>query len=348
MAKSMQDQGHQIIAVVTLSNSVSHDDRTYGFPVVRLLRHRSRIIRFFHTVFTICKLGQQADVVYLNGLVFEGIVATKLFIRRPAVVKVVGDLIWERARNQSASNLELDSFQSSRLPFRWKFLRWLQAWYTSAATAVITPSEYLARIVVGWGVEKSRVRVVYNAVPQVNALHSETLSYDLVTVCRLVPWKGLQDLVSITAEQGLKLRVVGDGPMRHELESMARSLQANVSFAGHVNHGDVALEIRSAKLFVLNSTYEGLPHIVLEAKAAGVAVLASAAGGTPETIEHGVDGWLVPVGDKSKLSDSIRLLLQEDRLRDDLVLAGLKRMSAKFSLTTQVSETAAVLAEVCE
>ena len=122
---------------------------------------------------------------------------------------------------------------------------------------------------------------------------------------------------------------------------------ALVSFAGHVAHDQIPDEIRSARLFVLNSSYEGLPHIVLEAKAAGVAVLASSAGGTPETIRHGVDGWLVPVNDKEALAAGIRRLLDDDRARADLAQAGFRQVAEQFGFTLQIKATTAVLAGVC-
>jgi glycosyltransferase involved in cell wall biosynthesis len=172
-------------------------------------------------------------------------------------------------------------------------------------------------------------------------------TYDLVTVARLVPWKGLADLIEVASDLGLRLRIVGDGPLRSELEALAEQRRAQVSFAGHVARDQIPDEIRSARLFVLNSSYEGLPHIVLEAKAAGVAVLASAAGGTPETIHHGVDGWLVPVNDKVALATAIKRLLYDDELRADLVQAGYRQLSEQFTFSAQLDATAEVLARVC-
>lgn len=345
IARGLQQRGHEIVAVITLSERLDHDDRHYGFPVLRLPRTYFRPLRWVKTVLEITRQARRADVIYLNGLVLEGILAARFFIRRPVVVKVVGDLIWEKARNSGAVHLELDAFQAFRLPLRWRLFRWLQGWYTSQADAVITPSRYLARIVMNWGVDAARVHVIYNAVtlPPASQSSPNPGSYDLVTVARLVPWKGLADLIEVAGELGLRLRIVGEGPLRGELEAQALRGGARVSFAGHVVHDRIADEIRSARLFVLNSSYEGLPHIVLEAKTAGVAVLASAAGGTPETIHHGVDGWLVPVGDKTALAAAVRQLLDDDWTRAGLVQAGFRQVAEQFSFSTQLDATVAVL-----
>ncbi|OGQ87761.1 MAG: hypothetical protein A2512_10615 [Deltaproteobacteria bacterium RIFOXYD12_FULL_56_24] len=343
------ERGHEIVAIVTLSDSLVHDDSHIGFPIVRLPRARFRPLRWLQTIVTIYRLARLSDVVYLNGLVLEGILATKIFSHRLSVIKVVGDLIWEKARNAGATNLELDAFQSARLPLRWRLLRRLQGWYTSRADAVITPSRYLSKIICGWGVSAGRIHTIYNAVTISSTTSAEAPSprYDLVTVARLVPWKGIAGLIEVAADHGWSLRIVGDGLFGEELEALARQCGAKVSFAGHVAHEQVADEIRSARLFVLNSTYEGLPHIVLEAKAAGVAVLASDAGGTPETIRHGENGWLVPVGDNTALAAGIRRLLDDDTERSRLAEAGRRQVAESFSFAIMADATETALAGVC-
>lgn len=349
IARGLQELGNEIVAVITLSERLDHDDRIFGYPVVRLPRQRFRPLRWTQTISRIALLARQADVVYLNGLVLEGILATRYIIKRPVVAKVVGDLVWEKARHSGVEPLDLDRFQTANLPIKWDLLRSLQRWYMARADAIITPSRYLSSIVAGWGIDPERIHTVYNAV----ALRSVPFDvkgpklYDIVTVARLVPWKGLSQLIEVVAELRLRLRVVGDGPLRAELENLARNNGASVSFAGHVAHDHILDELRSARLFVLNSIYEGLPHVVLEAKAAGVAVLASSAGGTPETINHGIDGWLVPVNDKDALSKAIRYLLEHDEVRERLAYNGYKQVSRQFGLATQTQDIAKVLAEVC-
>lgn len=344
IARGLQAAGHEIVAVITLSDRLDHDDAHYGFSVLRLPRQRLRPLRWLQTVLAVRRLAGAADAVYLNGLVLEGIVATKLLGHRAVVIKVVGDLIWEKARNQHATGLELDAFQQAELPLRWRLLRGLQGWYTGLADAVITPSRYLAGIVNRWGVAPSRLKVVYNAVelpPEAAALPPTQV--DIVTVARLVSWKGLHDLIAVVAEYGWTLHIVGDGPLREELEGQAERLNARVTFAGHVPKAKVAEAVRSGRLFVLFSSYEGLPHIVLEAKAAGVAVIASAAGGTPEAIDHGVDGWLVPVGDRPALAAAIDKLLSDESLRQALASRGRTSINERFSHQRMVRDTAAVL-----
>lgn len=345
IAAGLQKLGHEIVATVTLSDSLGHAGATYGFPVVRLRRGEWRPVRWLRTIATIWRLSRSADVVYLNGLVLEGIVAAKLIGRRATAVKVVGDLIWERASNQRVTQLDIDAFQRAPLSPRWRILRWLQGWYTGCADVVITPSHYLSGIVAGWGVEPSRLRVVYNAVPAHEVSAPTLPMVDIVSVARLVPWKGLADLIAMAGSNGWSMRIVGDGPLRGELEAQAKRVRAQVSFTGHIPAERVADAICSGRVFVLFSSYEGLPHIVLEAKGAGVVVVASAAGGTPETIDHERDGYLVPVGDRAALAVVLRRLLTDEALRAVVARRGKESVGDRFSFERMLRDTAAVLAE---
>ncbi|MDR3449214.1 MAG: glycosyltransferase family 4 protein [Alphaproteobacteria bacterium] len=338
IAAAFAARGERIVSVTTLSNSLSHDDALHPFRMIRIRRDQNKLLRMIKTVFIIRREAQKADVIYLNGLVLEGIIATKIISRRPVVIKVVGDLIWERAQNQGATRLDIKAFQNARLPLKWNLLRRLQGWYTGMADAVITPSDFLADIVGGWGISKNLVHTIYNAV-ELPPPASAPVQYDLISVARFVPWKGLLPLIEIASEKGLTLHLVGDGPLRAALENKAKSIGARVSFAGYVAKHRVVDEIRAARIFVLNSDYEGLPHIVLEAMAAGTPVIATAAGGTPETITHGVDGLLVPPCDKTALAAAIDKLLADENLRRALVQNGRDKIATRFMFDKMIGQT---------
>jgi glycosyltransferase involved in cell wall biosynthesis len=345
MSTALAQHGFNIIGVVTLSDSLQHDDSGYPFPVRRMARGERWWRRAWRSVMLIRKLARAADIVYLNGQVLEGIVACRFLSRRPVAVKVVGDLIWERARNQKIYSGTLDDFQSANLPWRWRLLRKLQGWYTSRAAAVICPSQYLAKIVAGWKVNPARIHVIHNASRAAEGHATSMAAFDVITVARLVPWKGIAELIRIVAERGWSLKIVGDGPLREELEALQRELGAQVEFTGHVDKHEVSRQIRSARVFVLNSSYEGLPHIVLEAKLAGVPVIATAAGGTPEVVGAPEAGVLVPPGDSARLASEIARLLGDVSLRERLVENGLRQIAAQFSYEKMISDTARTLAE---
>jgi glycosyltransferase involved in cell wall biosynthesis len=195
-------------------------------------------------------------------------------------------------------------------------------------------------------VPSQRIDVVYNAVPAPPLASPASPTFDIVSVGRLVPWKGFDDLIAIAGRRGWSLRIVGDGPLRASLEQQATAVGATVEFSGHVAQADVANAIRSGRVFALNSSYEGLPHIVLEAMAVGVPVIASAAGGTPETIEHGRTGLLVKVGDPAELEAALAQVLADDEWRALLVGRAGDALAQRFSFGTMVRDTRRVLETV--
>lgn len=343
--------GNEVLGVVTLSDSVSAPLPEYPFPVHRILRSQGKALRMAKTISLIRRLSKEADVIYLNGLVLEGVLAAKVLSRRAVVVKVVGDRIWEMARNKGWTSLELDDFLKTGKGLKLSLLKWLQKWYTSKADQVITPSGYLKQVVSQWGVPTGKIQVVYNAVPKPSISSKPTPTrWDCVTVARLVPWKGIGPLIEVCAERGFSLLVIGDGPLRAELEALADRLgmRGRVKFTGHLHHSRVAEAMREAKVFVLNSTYEGLPHIVLEAKMAGLPVVATAAGGTGETIRDGLDGSLVPVGDAQRLGEAIAFYLAHEGERKKAVEASHQFIAEQFSFPAMLRKTQDLLLQTAQ
>ena len=340
---------HNLLGVVTLSD-VLEKETVVPYRIVRILRGEWRLRRMVRTILLVRAMAQKADVVFLNGLVLEGIVACKLLSSRPVVVKVVGDLIWEQARRAGVCD-SLESFQEKSQGLHWEMLKKLQGWYMRKSDRVIVPSRYLACIVSKWGVAPERIPVIYNSVRLRG--QNEACEYDkkpdvdLVTVARLVPWKGLSELITVAFSQGWSLRIVGDGPLRAELEMLVLKLGAGelVSFSGHVPADRVASEIRRGRVFVLNSSYEGLPHVILEAKAVGVPVVATDVGGTAETIETGVNGYLVSWNDRQSLIAPIKTLLADTALRLRIADAGRRQVAESFSSARMVQEITRVLSE---
>lgn len=109
--------------------------------------------------------------------------------------------------------------------------------------------------------------------------------------------------------QHRKLVFVGDGPLKPVMQTLIqqKQLEEHVHLAGW--RFDVASVMKASTVLVLASKWEGLPNVVLEAQAAGLAVVASAVDGCQEVIEDGVTGRLFPAGDTEALALVLRELL---------------------------------------
>ena len=316
IARALAARGHAI-TVLTLSDRMDHADGGYPFGVVRLPRRAFRPWRMARTVLALLRLGRRADVLFVNGLALESVLAN-VVLRKPLVMKVVGDLAWERATAMGWTGDDFETFQKRRYGLRIELLKALRSWWTRRSGRVIVPSHYLRRIVVGWGVPGEKITVIHNAVEPVDGVEPLpvplTTAVNAVTVGRLVPWKRVDGLLEVLkGVPDLGLVVVGEGPERPRLERLAQDLEVSdrVYFAGQRARKEALGLMAACYLFVLNSTYEGFPHVALEAMALGLPVIATAVGGTPEVVTDGANGRLVD----APIPEAFAKVLAE--LRDD-------------------------------
>ena len=147
----------------------------------------------------------------------------------------------------------------------------------------------------------------------------------VVWIGRFVPEKGLKYLIEAakqvhSSNNDVKFTLVGGGPLRHELEHLveAQGLANCVSIIGPLEYREVADVLRKASLFAFPSLKEGMPKAVLEAMAAGKAVVASDIPGMNEIIKNGFNGVLVQPRNVSAFSNIIITLLEDDPLRKRL------------------------------
>lgn len=173
----------------------------------------------------------------------------------------------------------------------------------------------------------------------------------LGSVGALVEHKGHAILIEAFGEiaparPGLHLALVGDGPLRAQLESQASAAGVGdrIHFTGH--RDDIPAVMTSFDLFVLPSiSGEGSPAVVKEAMACGVPVVASGLEGVREIVEEGTEGLLVPPGSPASLSEAIVTLLDDPASRERLVQRGRKRVR-DFSVERMVERTLEVYGRV--
>jgi glycosyltransferase involved in cell wall biosynthesis len=137
----------------------------------------------------------------------------------------------------------------------------------------------------------------------------------LVAIGRLAEQKGFSLLIkamSLAAptHPGLHLTLVGDGPMRGQIEALiaANHLGDRVTLAGWQDEAGVAAALSQAQALILPSFAEGLPMVVMEAMAAGRPVIATAIAGVPELVVAGDTGWIVPAGSAVFLAEAMAAL----------------------------------------
>ena len=177
---------------------------------------------------------------------------------------------------------------------------------------------------------------------------------DLVlSVARLVEKKGLADLVeacALLARAGRRARlvVVGDGPLRASLESLAAERGALVTFTGPMPHEGVIQLYRRAAAFCLpcvvaaDGDRDGLPTSVLEAMAAGVPVVTTGLNGLSEAVLDGRTGLIVQPNDPAAVAAALERLLADPSAAVELGLAGRAHVERSFSTSMSVHQLASL------
>lgn len=189
-----------------------------------------------------------------------------------------------------------------------------------------------------------RIHVCYNGVDTAQFFSSErmrlkeTKDAALVvgSVCVLRAAKNLGQMVeafrSVREERpGIRLLVVGSGPERESLETLADKLGLGQDCVFLPSTADVGAVLRGVDVFVHPSLSEGLPNAVMEAMACGCCVIASRVGGCAELIQEGESGLLVEPGDLDALTRALRSAVRDDALRKRLATSAAARMNS-FSI----------------
>lgn len=172
----------------------------------------------------------------------------------------------------------------------------------------------------------------------------------LVCVARLRSEKGHVPLLQAAAQlrrdgAEFELVLVGDGPMRAELEELAEKMEVReqVRFAGWRDEAGVIREIVASRALVLPSFSEGLPVVLMEAMALGRPCIATQITGVPELVQPGVSGWLVPAGSSDALASAMAEALDappEDL--DRMGRAGAARVAAMHDARAEAARLAAL------
>jgi colanic acid/amylovoran biosynthesis glycosyltransferase len=171
--------------------------------------------------------------------------------------------------------------------------------------------------------------------------------FTILCVGRLITGKGQRDLVAAIhalRAKGLPvvLRLVGAGPDRAALEGLIARLNlgAAVTLEGGVNQDRIRAYYESADLFALPSYAEGLPVVLMEAMAMGIACVSTRINGIPELIEDGVSGLLVAPSDVAALEAALDRLIGDTAMRQRLAVAGRAKVLRDYNLGANVAALA--------
>lgn len=358
IAKKLSEKAE--IKIITYSTVRSFsEDKKQGFKIIRIWKKWPKLIR--HSLFLYRTLieARKSDVIYSLNAVSAGLPAlwsAKLFKKR-LIVKIVGDYAWEIAVNEGRTTFMINDFQKASKTGRIGKLARIQSKVCKFASIVIVPSEYLKELVIGWGVNSAKIKVIYNGsnfTPSSLTKEEARIKIGIPgmiisSVGRLVPWKGFKFLIKMMPQlleinQFFRLVIIGDGPEKKILETMVKNLRLDrkVYIVGRKSSSELALYLAASDLFVLNTGYEGFSHQLLEAMIAGVPILTTAVGGNKEIIRQGENGFMIKYNDEFNFMEAIKTMYMNKDLRDSFVVEGRETVK-KFSNEKMLEETQTIL-----
>lgn len=231
--------------------------------------------------------------------------------------------------------------------------RWLQSLaYRRGVIPVAVAREVAASLERVYGIGNSRV--VWNCIPTDLYASPQTpratwrakqgfSNEDVLLVCvaRFAPQKNHDLLISAFAkgpasDPRAHLVLAGQGVLQAQLQVRVNQLGLTnrVHFLGL--RTDIPDVLGASDIFVLSSNYEGNPLSVIEAMAAGLPIVSTAAGGVPELLQNGKEGFIVQPGNADGLSEAMVTLLNDSNLRRTMGVAAAVRAKAKFDVSAMV------------
>lgn len=296
IAKRLSEEHN--LKVITLSNKILHDN-FLEYKILRINRNQNRIIRFFKTTYSILKNGKEVEVIFVNGLWLETYIAN-LFLKKIIIRKIVGDPIWEKCYINYKINDNFDEFQKKKYNFKIEFLKFVRNTTIRSANTIIVPSMHLYHFVKDLGFTGDLIQVNNGTIIS-NSYNKKHSSNNFLVVSRLVRHKNIDLIIKsfkLLLDQysfDFKLNIVGDGPEFNYLNSLIidLKLENKVFLVGPKYDQDLESYYESSNLFLQISSYEGMPHSILEAMNFGLTIIASNYGGNFELLGNNEYGYIV-------------------------------------------------------
>lgn len=330
------------------------EDAGFKYRIYRVKDLPSKPLNYLRFFLKLLRTARTSSLIYAQGAVSSGYPAywANKFLKKKFTIKITGDYAWEQYSLENEIIDVLD-FQNKKISGRFNTLRKIQTKVCRAADKVIVPSEFLAKVVGYWGIKESKIEVVYNGtdfkpfeIEKEKARREIGISGNIIlSAGRLVPWKGFKMLIKIMPEllknnQFVRLVIVGDGPEMESLEIMKNNMGLNskVYLSGKKSQEELKTYLAAADVFVLNTAYEGFSHQILEAMATGAPVITTNAGGNPELVKQGENGFMVKYNDELNLTEAIKALFEHQDIREKFIEEG-KKTAEKFTVQKMADET---------
>lgn len=356
MAHNLQAQGIDI----TVLAFGKDDNKARNYRVIKTPTKLQFLLAMFD-------LARKTDIIYTFDLYTAGFLSWligKVFFNKKLAVRFAGDSAWEIAANEGITSDDILSFQNGSYGLKIFFLKKLRTKILCGADKVVAVSNFMKDLAMRIGVDGKKIQVIYNAIDflptpagcgmemreKLGLTGTDKL---IVTAGRLAPWKGFDGLINALADLRqefpfLKLLIIGDGTDKRRLEVLVNkyNLSQAVIFVGRVPLDKIFEYYQAADVFVLNSQYEGLSHVLLEVLSLGKPIIASNCGGNLEVIENRKNGLLVEYNNNKQIKMAIKDILFDPYWQSTSFQDACQQSLKKFVWSDVIEQTINVLKEI--
>jgi glycosyltransferase involved in cell wall biosynthesis len=314
LSKYLSERGHEVHVITSkLDHTSPSKERMDGFYVHRCIC-LGDFLGLNPLTFVAHKLlNMNAEVIHAQSYIF-------LTSNQAALIKKLSGIPLLLHLHGVNLSLPLDD-SLTRLKYNIKsrvYDNSLGKWTVKAANALASVSKrdiiFAEKL---WNLERNRIFWVPNAINMDEFNINEHDELNVVFIGRLEPWKGVHTFLKVAKlvtneRDDVNFLIVGDG----SLKEYAKSHENNrIKVLGKISHERIPSILAQTSIMVLPSYLEGLPTCCIEALAAGVPVVATRVGGTPEVIIDGETGYLFSPGNTHECADRVLKLLSDEKLR---------------------------------
>jgi len=337
LALGLKKKGHEV-KIITLCKE--HPKQKYGLEVYSIIR-QGEIMNSMRIVKALSQYARDSDLIYGLDIAAIGsncVVFGNMF-KIPVAIRYAGDTAWEKARRENTSEKELEPFLKD--PDANPHIIKIQKEVLKYCSLVITPSKYLKRIIHEcYGIEDKKIVAINNAI---HAPNNDAIGSDkCIAYGRYVPWKRFDRIIEAFSRMPKReILIIGDGPLEKELRAQAKPYK-NIRIAGKLSNAMLMNILTCSKAFILNSSYEGMSHSILEAFSEKVPVIASDIEPNKELIEDKVNGLLIP---SEPREENIKALIEvvekldNQKLMKTLRTNGYNKVATEHSWENNVKQT---------
>jgi len=332
------------------------DKKERPYRVKRINLALPKPVKLFLTLWHALKNCKGDTVIYATDNYTSGFcaaIASKITGKK-LIIRFTGDSVWESEYASGKTKSYITDFQKEKHSFFVSLKIARRNFILKTAKKIITDCEFLKSLVESFGIEKEKITIINNASEyyQKNNFESQKTGNKILTIGRLVPWKGIDVLIKSMKDiknkiPNAKLLIVGDGPETNNLKNLAKELNLSdsVEFLGTILEKQEKEKIYSqSDVFALNTFYEGMSNVILEAMSHALPVVTTKAGGNPEFVNQ-ENGILVERDNVKEISEAIIKLLADKEYAQKLGKTG-KEKSEKYTWQSLVEKNIKLINEL--